>query len=71
MLALYIGQSKLNLLELILDPSSTTYDPSEQLMLLSSETFEHFANGRLSLKAIRLGSTSASVSLCYQTFVFY
>jgi hypothetical protein len=39
------------------------YDPSDQLMLLSSQILAHFANGRLSLKANPRGATSNSVSL--------
>lgn len=65
MLAVYIGQSKLDSLRSLLDqdPELPGYDPSDQLMLLSSQMLEHVANGRLSLEADPFGSTNNSVSL--------
>ncbi|KAH3976676.1 hypothetical protein HBI13_149900 [Parastagonospora nodorum] len=64
MLAVYIGRSKLESLRSLLDRDSDFpgYDPSDQLMLLSSQMLAHFANGRVSLQASTIEATSNSVS---------
>ncbi|KAJ8106730.1 hypothetical protein OPT61_g9348 [Boeremia exigua] len=66
MLAMFIGRSKLERLRALLsqDPDTPGYDPSGQLMLLSSQMCAHFANGRVSLKADPLQATS-TLSLGY------
>ncbi|CAO2658138.1 Nn.00g073980.m01.CDS01 [Neocucurbitaria sp. VM-36] len=72
MLAVYLGRSKLESLRSLLeqDPNFPGYDPSDQLMLLSSQMFAHFANGRLSLKADPLGATSNSARYFVKTNSF-
>ncbi|KAH4821453.1 hypothetical protein HBI37_008430 [Parastagonospora nodorum] len=62
MLAVYIGRSKLESLRSLLDRDSDFpgYDPSDQLMLLSSQMLAHFANGRVSLQASTIEATSNS-----------
>jgi len=65
MLAVYIGQSRLESLRSLSDRDSDYpgYNSSDQLMLLSSQMLAHFANGRLSLVANPLEATSNSVSI--------
>ncbi|KAF2623084.1 hypothetical protein BU25DRAFT_182580 [Macroventuria anomochaeta] len=72
MLAVYIGRSKLESLRSLLDQNSdfSGYDPSDQLMLLSSQMLADFANGRLSLKADPLGATSNSAQYFVKTNIF-
>ncbi|KAH7391102.1 kinase-like domain-containing protein [Phaeosphaeria sp. MPI-PUGE-AT-0046c] len=62
MLIVYLGRSKSEQLRslLVREPNFPGYDPSDQLMLLSSQMLAHITNGRLSLKADPLEATSNS-----------
>lgn len=73
MLAMFIGRSKLECLRSLLSQDSDIpgCDSSDQLVLLSSQMFAHFANGRLSLKVDPLGAQSNSVSLLVTSSTFF
>ncbi|KAH6875990.1 phosphotransferase enzyme family-domain-containing protein [Alternaria rosae] len=72
MLAMFIGRSKLECLRSLLsqDSDMSGCDSSDQLVLLSSQMFAHFANGRLSLKVDPLGAQSNSVRYFVKTNSF-
>jgi hypothetical protein len=66
MLEAFIGEKKLNHLRLLLEKDvETEQSLSEQNLLLSSETFDHFQNGRLSMKAMFMHDPGESVNLPY------
>ncbi|RMZ69296.1 kinase-like domain [Pyrenophora seminiperda CCB06] len=62
--AAFIGRSQVEYLKSLLNQDFKTlaHDTSEQLMLLSTKMFEHWANGRVSLKPSKR-SASNTVSL--------
>ncbi|KAH6644462.1 kinase-like domain-containing protein [Boeremia exigua] len=68
LLAIYIGQSKLESLKTLLDPESHS-DPTGQLMLMSSRMFDHFENGRLSLQAKRNSTNTLALYLPKKNFL--
>jgi hypothetical protein len=63
MLAVYLGEAKLQVLSSTLNRGSQTYgqDVTRQLMLLSPHVSDHFANGRFSLKRSPLSSAKTRV----------
>jgi len=63
MLAAFIGESQLQNMRNLMaqDSGSRSRDQSEQLVLLSPRIFDHFSNGRLSLKHFNSTATSDSV----------
>ena len=63
MLEAFIGEKKLNHLRLQLEKDETEQSLSERNLLLTSEYFDHFRNGRLSMKAVLRDDLGESVNL--------
>ncbi|KAF2831066.1 hypothetical protein CC86DRAFT_430713 [Ophiobolus disseminans] len=63
LLSIFIGESRLNNLRALPDRNSPSVDPCSQVIILSPSVFEHFRNGRISLKGGFAAASQDSVRL--------